>query len=218
MYSAVIFDLDGTLLNTLTDLANAGNHTLEVLGFPSHSVDSYRYMVGNGIPKLIERMLPEGQKGPATQQTALSIFLHYYEVHKEDTTAPYPNIVPMLQQLKAAGLKLGIVSNKEDSLSRQVAAHYFPNLFDAVAGHVLGTPTKPDPTHVNQLIAQFGLSPSQVLYVGDSNVDIQTAHNAHVDGCGVLWGFRTEEELRAQGAEYLVHTPQQLASLVLGQC
>lgn len=96
MYSTVIFDLDGTLLNTLTDLANAGNHTLEVLGFPTHTVDSYRYMVGNGIPKLIERMLPEGNRGPATQQTALSVFLRYYEAHKQDTTAPYPGILPML--------------------------------------------------------------------------------------------------------------------------
>ena len=145
MYSAVIFDLDGTLLNTLTDLANAGNHTLEVLGFPTHPVDAYRYLVGNGIPKLIERMLPEKNRGPATQQTALSIFLRYYEAHKQDTTAPYPGILPMLQALKGAGLRLGVVSNKENSLSQEVAAHYFPGLFDAVAGHVLGTPTKPDP-------------------------------------------------------------------------
>ena len=105
MYSAVIFDLDGTLLNTLTDLANAGNHTLEVLGFPTHAVDAYRYMVGNGIPKLIERMLPEGSRGPATQQTAFSVFLRYYEAHKQDTTAPYPGILPMLHALKAAGLR-----------------------------------------------------------------------------------------------------------------
>ena len=123
MYSTVIFDLDGTLLNTLTDLANAGNHTLEVLGFPTHTVDSYRYMVGNGIPKLIERMLPEGNRGPATQQTALSVFLRYYEAHKQDTTAPYPGILPMLHALKAAGLRLGVVSNKENTLSQEVTAH-----------------------------------------------------------------------------------------------
>ena len=162
MYSAVIFDLDGTLLNTLTDLANAGNHTLEVLGFPTHPVDAYRYLVGNGIPKLIERMLPEKNRGPATQQTALSIFLRYYEAHKQDTTAPYPGILPMLQALKGAGLRLGVVSNKENSLSQEVAAHYFPGLFDAVAGHVLGTPTKPDPHLVNEMRAAFGLAPEQV--------------------------------------------------------
>lgn len=217
MYSTVIFDLDGTLLNTLTDLANAGNHTLEVLGFPTYAVDAYRYMVGNGIPKLIERMLPERNRGPATQQTALSVFLRYYEAHKQDTTAPYPGILPMLHALKAAGLRLGVVSNKENTLSQEVTAHYFPGIFDAVAGHVLGTPAKPDPALVNSLIAQFGVRAGQVLYAGDSNVDIQTAHNAHVDGCGVLWGFRTEEELRAAGADYLVHTPQQLADLALGQ-
>ena len=217
MYSAVIFDLDGTLLNTLTDLANAGNHPLEVLGFPTHPVDAYRYLVGNGIPKLIERMLPEKNRGPATQQTALSIFLRYYEAHKQDTTAPYPGILPMLQALKGAGLRLGVVSNKENSLSQEVAAHYFPGLFDAVAGHVLGTPTKPDPALLNGLMAQFGVQAGQVLYVGDSNVDIQTAQNAHVESCGVLWGFRTEEELRAEGASYLVHTPRQLADLALGQ-
>ena len=163
MYSAVIFDLDGTLLNTLADLANAGNHTLEVLGFPTHPVDAYRYLVGNGIPKLIERMLPEKNRGPATQQTALSIFLRYYEAHKQDTTAPYPGILPMLQALKGAGLRLGVVSNKENSLSQEVAAHYFPGLFDAVAGHVLGTPTKPDPALLNSLMAQFGVQAGQVL-------------------------------------------------------
>lgn len=145
MYSAVIFDLDGTLLNTLADLANAGNHTLEVLGFPTHPVDAYRYLVGNGIPKLIERMLPERSRGPATQQTALSIFLRYYEAHKQDTTAPYPGILPMLQALKGAGLRLGVVSNKENSLSQEVAAHYFPGLFDAVAGPCAGHPHKAGP-------------------------------------------------------------------------
>lgn len=157
MYSAVIFDLDGTLLNTLTDLANAGNHTLEVLGFPTHPVDAYRYLVGNGIPKLIERMLPEKNRGPATQQTALSIFLRYYEAHQTGHHRPLPRHSAMLQALKGAGLRLGVVSNKENSLSQEVAAHYFPGLFDAVAGHVLGTPTKPDPALLNGLMAQFGV-------------------------------------------------------------
>lgn len=215
MYNAVIFDLDGTLLNTIGDLAAAANATLRALGCPTHSVEAYKRMVGNGVPKLIERFLPPERRDEATLRRAAQLFFPYYDAHKEDTTAPYPGIPALLARLKAHGVKLGVVSNKENALTQSVIAHYFPNTFDAVAGHTLGTPTKPEPHLVNEMRAAFGLAPGAVLYVGDSNVDIETAHNAQLAGCGVLWGFRTEAELRAAGAQFLVHTPEELAALAL---
>ncbi|MFR5630434.1 MAG: HAD family hydrolase, partial [Ruthenibacterium lactatiformans] len=178
MYRAVIFDLDGTLLNTIGDLAAAANHTLAEMGFAPHTEEEYKYMVGNGIPKLIERFLPPGHRDKATQAQAARLFFPYYDAHKEDATAPYPGIPALLAALHGAGVKLGVVSNKEDALTKSVVSHYFPGLFDAVAGHTLGTPTKPDPHLVNGMRAAFGLSAQQVLYVGDSGVDIETARNA----------------------------------------
>ena len=154
----MIFDLDGTLLNTIGDLAAAANHTLAEMGFAPHTEEEYKYMVGNGIPKLIERFLPPGHRDEAAQAQAARLFFPYYDAHKEDSTAPYPGIPALLAALHGAGVKLGVVSNKEDALTKSVVSHYFPGLFDAVAGHTLGTPTKPDPHLVNGMRAAFGLS------------------------------------------------------------
>ena len=215
MYQAVIFDLDGTLLNTIGDLAAAGNFTLRQMGFAGHTVEEYKYMVGNGIPMLLHRMLPETERTEENERKAAELFFPYYDAHKEDTTAPYEGISALLEHLRSAGVKLGVVSNKEDHLTKQVVGQYFPGVFDDVRGHVLGTPTKPDPHLVNEMRAAFGLAKEQVLYAGDSNVDMFTANNAGLDGCGVLWGFRTADELREAGASYLVHNPAQLEQLVL---
>ena len=205
----------GTLLNTIGDLAAAANHTLAKMGFAPHTEEEYKYMVGNGIPKLIERFLPPGHRDEAAQAQAARLFFPYYDAHKEDATAPYPGIPALLAALHGAGVKLGVVSNKEDALTKSVVSHYFPGLFDAVAGHTLGTPTKPDPHLVNGMRAAFGLSAQQVLYVGDSGVDIETARNAGLAGCGVLWGFRTGDELCGAGASYLARSPEDIRVLVL---
>ncbi|MEG0911263.1 MAG: HAD family hydrolase [Ruthenibacterium sp.] len=213
MYRAVIFDLDGTLLNTLTDLANAGNHTLQVLRFAPHPIEDYKKMVGNGIPKLVERFLPQQARGEATQTLALHLFMTYYDAHKADKTAPYAGIASLLRSLHEKNLQLGVVSNKEDTMANDVITHYFHDVFDAVAGHISGTAPKPNPARVNEIVAQFGVSPREVLYVGDSDVDIFTAKNAEMDSCGVLWGFRTEAELAAAGATYLAKTPADILAL-----
>lgn len=213
MYRAIIFDLDGTLLDTIGDLAAAADAALRALGWPTHTEEEYKRMVGNGVPKLIERFLPPQHRDEETRRRAAQLFFSYYDAHKEDTTAPYPGIPALLSALKARGVKLGVVSNKENALTQSVIAHYFPDMFDAVAGHTLGTPTKPDPHLVNEMRAAFGLAPGEVLYVGDSDVDIETAHNAQLAACGVLWGFRTEAELRAAGAEFLVHSPAEIENL-----
>ena len=216
MYKAVIFDLDGTLLNTLDDLAAAGNHTLRALGFAPRPVDDYRLLVGNGIPKLVERMLPGGHKGPATQALALDLFGRYYAAHKADATAPYPGIPALVHALRAAGIPMGVVSNKDDAMAKAVMETYFPGLFwpENVAGRRDAVPAKPDPTLVNEMRAAWGLPREEVLYAGDSNVDIETARNAGLDSCGVLWGFRSRQELEAAGAVHLAHSPAALAALL----
>lgn len=216
MYNTVIFDLDGTLLNTLDDLAGAGNHVLRALGFAEHSTEEYKYLVGNGVPKLVERMLPENQRGSATQELALHLFMQYYALHSADRTAPYAGIPALLETLHAHGVRLAVVSNKEQSLTQRVIAQYFPGRFDAVSGHVPGTPTKPDPHLVFAVLQQFGAEKPDVLYVGDSNVDIRTAQNAGVASCGVLWGFRTRAELTQAGADHLAADARALQALVLG--
>lgn len=216
MYKAVIFDLDGTLLNTIDDLAAAANAVLTELKYPTHPTEAYKMMVGNGIPKLIERFLPPEHRDADMQAKAAALFFPFYDAHKADATAPYPGIPALLTALKSKSIQLGVVSNKEDALAKAVIEHYFPGTFDAVAGHTLGTRAKPDPHLVNTVRAAFGTSEAETLYVGDSGVDIATAHNAHLLGCGVTWGFRTEQELREAGADYLIHTPDALRSLIAG--
>lgn len=174
-------------------------------------------MVGNGIPKLLERCLPEHCRTPENAARMAELFYPYYNEHKQDTTKPYPGIPELLRSLKQQGLQLGIVSNKENSLTQHIAAHYFPDLFDAVSGHIPGTPTKPDPHLVHAMRRQFGLSCEQVLFVGDSDVDILTAHHAGLAGCGVLWGFRSRDELCRAGADFLAADTAQLADILLGK-
>lgn len=217
MYKAIIFDLDGTLLDTISDLADAGNHVLSVLGFAPHTVEEFKYMVGSGIPKLVERMLPQTARGGATQKMALQMYLNHYGMHSADKTAPFPDIIPMLTVLRKAGLKLGVVTNKEETLAQNVVAHYFPNLFDAVCGNIIGTPTKPDPTLLLGTCTALGIDKNEVLYVGDSEVDVQTAQNAKIMSCGVLWGYRTEQQLRDAGVAMMARNPRGLCEYVLGE-
>lgn len=215
-YKAVIFDLDGTLLNTLDDLAAAGNHTLQAMGFAPRPVDDYRTLVGNGIPVLVQRMLPPGHKGDASQALALQLFRRYYSAHKADATAPYPGIPALLRRLQAAGVPMGVVSNKDDALAKDVVARYFPGLFrpQDVCGRREGIPPKPDPALVEAMCRNWGLAAADVLYAGDSNVDVQTARAAGMDCCGVLWGFRTREELAGEGAAHLAACAGDLAALL----
>ena len=175
MVQGVIFDLDGTLLDTLRDLADAGNHTLAAMGLPGHAVDDYRRMVGNGIPKLVERMLPAHHRGAATQALALGLFLRHYGAHKLDHTAPYPGVPALLTGLQKAEVRLGVVSNKDDGPARAMVESFFPGVFHAVRGRLDGTPPKPDPALVEAVLGEWGLARAGVMYVGDSDVDILTA-------------------------------------------
>lgn len=216
MYKAVIFDLDGTLLNTLEDLVDAANHVLGVLGYRQHPSEDYKTMVGDGVPKLVERFLPVSARGGSIQQMALQMFMNQYAAHSADKTMPYPDIDALLALLRQAGVALGVVSNKENVITQQMIARYFPDIFTAVSGHVLHTPTKPDPQSTLTVCAALGVPLRETVYVGDSAVDMETAKNAGLTPCGVLWGFRGQAELEAAGAQYLANTPAGLQQLILG--
>ena len=215
MYSYVIFDLDGTLLNTIEDLADAGNHVCKLHGWPVYPVESYKRMVGNGIPNLVRRFAPP-ETDSATLDQAFQEFMAWYDLHKEDKTAPYPGMKQLALELKQAGISIAVLSNKADEMAGPVVEAYYPGVFPIVQGALPNLPTKPDPTLLHRLMNRMGAVPEQTLFVGDSNVDIQTAKNGHLASCGVLWGFRTRQELEEEGADYLAEDPQDLMKVVLG--
>ena len=215
MYRCVIFDLDGTLLNTIDDLAGAGNHVCALRGWPTHPVEAYKHMVGNGIHKLVERFAPPGTDRAALD-TAYDQFSAWYDAHKEDRTAPYPGVPQAVQALKEAGVSVAVLSNKADRMAGPVVEHYYPGVFPFIQGAVDGLPVKPDPTLLRRLMERMGAGPADTLFVGDSNVDIQTAKNGGLASCGVLWGFRSRAELEAEGAGRIAGTPEELVEVVLG--
>ena len=214
MYKHVIFDLDGTLLNTIDDLADTGNHVCTLHGWPTHTVDAFKLMVGNGIPKLVERFAPQGTSQEMLDQ-AYQEFMDWYGVHKEDKTAPYAGMPEVAKALREAGVSIAVLSNKADGMAGPVVEHYYPGIFPVVQGALPGLPTKPDPTLLYKLMERLGATREDTLFVGDSNVDIRTAKNGGLTGCGVLWGFRSREELEAAGADVIVSTPQELQDLIL---
>ena len=215
MYTHVIFDLDGTLLNTIDDLAQAGNHVCAAHGWPTFSVEQYKRMVGNGIPKLVERFTPSEVSGEE-RRGALEEFCAYYDAHKQDRTAPYPGVARAVRALKACGVAVAVLSNKAHDLAGPVVEHYFPGLFPLVQGAQPGVPVKPDPTLLRRTMARMGAQPGRTLLVGDSDVDILTGKNGGVATCGALWGFRSRRELEQAGADLMIHAPHELVAAVTG--
>ena len=213
MKHAVIFDLDGTLLNTLGDLRAATNHALEVRVLPPHSMEEIRQFIGNGIRLLICRAMPEGTP-EAEIDAALDDFKAYYAAHIHDRTVPYDGIPQLLTALRKRGIKVAVLSNKIDSASQQLIEYFFPGKTDVVFGEHVGVPRKPDPTSCRMVMQQLGVQPEQVLYVGDSGTDMQTAKNAGLYAVGVTWGFRSKEVLLENGADVLVHRPEQILQIL----
>ena len=212
-YDAVIYDLDGTLLNTLDDLAGAVNHAMSALSFPTRSAREVRRMVGDGMEMLIRRALPESGQDAAAE--ALSLFRAHYAAHAQDATRPYEGVLPLLDQLGQAGVRQAIVSNKGDSFVKELNRRYFGQRISVALGERAGVRRKPAPDMLLQVMEAWDSAPARTLYVGDSGTDIQTARAAGVPCASVTWGFRTREELIASGATLLVDTPRELARQVL---
>lgn len=208
-YQTVIFDLDGTLLNTLEDLTDATNYALREMHMPERTIDEVRAFVGNGVQKLMERAVPAGLKNPQFEET-FAKFKEYYGVHCNDKTRPYEGILLLLRELKAEGHALAIVSNKLDSAVKELAEIYFEGIVPVAIGEWEGVAKKPAPDMVHKALEELGVSAETAVYVGDSEVDIMTAKNSGLPCIAVLWGFRDEKFLREHGAVNVARTPQEV--------
>ena len=211
-----IFDLDGTLLNTIADLATATNQALDACGFPTHPIEAYPFFVGNGINKLFERALPAEAR---TEENVLRIrthFLPYYDEHNADLSRPYPGIPQLLENLQAAGIQVAVASNKYHRATEKLIRHYFPTIrFAAILGQREGVSIKPHPQIVEDILALVPVSKEEVIYIGDSGVDMQTALNAGVESIGVTWGFRPREELLQYSPTHLADTAKEIENIIL---
>ncbi len=216
MIKAVIFDLDGTLVDSLGDLCDSTNYALRKFGFPEHERQKFNYFVGDGVPKLIERAIPKEKFNLEIQQKVYGEFMLHYRKHFLDKTQPYIQIPEAIQQLKEAGIKLAVVSNKVDEMTQKIVSKFFANTFSAVIGKTEEYPLKPDPTSTLDIIKKLGVEPYECAFVGDSGMDMLTAKNAGCVAVGVLWGFRTCEELKENGAQFLLENPCEIAPLILG--
>lgn len=211
----VIFDLDGTLLDTIDDLALSVNHVLQKRGYPTHSTEQYKYFVGNGVKRLIERALPAQI---CTEELVASVqedYFIYYADHGQDNTKPYPGILKLLKELKKRDIALAVASNKHHRATVELIEHYFGiDTFCTIFGKREGCYPKPDPTIVHDIIKECGVAKEYVLYVGDSSTDMLTAANASVCSVGVTWGFRMREELEEHGANHIIDSPLELLDLI----
>ena len=216
MYRTVIFDLDGTLLNSIGDLAAAANYVCRKNRWPEHTEEEIMGMVGHGIPNLVRQFSPADARSTLMVLNTTSQFNQYYGCHNMELTRPYEGMAELLQQLKAAGAQLAVCSNKADNFSRAIVEHYYPGVFDLVRGNLNGMPTKPDPTVVREIMRDLDASYLSAMMVGDSSVDIQTGHNAGIKACGVTWGFRSRESLVEAAADAIADTPAELGKLLLG--
>ncbi len=215
---AVIFDLDGTLLDTLEDLSDSGNHTLARYGFPTHPIDAYRYFIGDGVGMLIRRMLPEGQRDEETIGKVTETYRGEYGRRWNAKTRPYDGIGELLDALTVARIKTAVLSNKPHELTQKcVGALLSQWTFDVAMGHRDGIARKPDPAGALWIARQWELAPSEIVYVGDTATDMQTAVAAGMYPCGVVWGFRPAEELQASGAKALIQRPLELLGVLDGE-
>lgn len=205
-YDTYIFDLDGTLLDTLGDLAASVNHALRSFGMEERGIDFIRMSVGNGVGNLIMRSVPGGTAAE-TADKVLAVFIEHYTAHGQELTVPYPGIVDMLRRLKASGARTAVVSNKFDAATKRLCAHYFGGMIDVAIGESEGIRRKPAPDTVEEAMRQLRASRENAVYVGDSDVDIATARNSRLPCISVLWGFRDRAFLSAHGASVLAESP-----------
>ena len=216
MKKLIIFDLDGTLINTIADLGACTNYALEKLGYPTHDIESYKFRVGNGINNLFRRSLPDGEK---TDENVLRVrreFIPYYNAHNTDLSRPYPGMVELLEALQTEGILLAVASNKYQEATTKIIGELYPSIrFSAVLGQREGINIKPDPQIVFDILQATGVDKAGVLYVGDSGVDMQTGLNAGVETCGVTWGFRPRTELEPFHPQHIVDSVEELRQIIM---
>ena len=214
MYSLAIFDLDGTLLDTLGDLHASVNFALKEFSFPERTIDEVRSFIGNGVVKLMERSTPDGTDD-ATQKECLDVFRAHYLEHMSDTTAPYAYVADLLSSLRSKGIKIAVVSNKLHPAVEDLCESYFPGLIDKAVGVSVEAERKPSPVNVIRTAECFGVKPEDCIYIGDSEVDVQTAHNAHIKCIGITWGFRDKDCLEANGCDFIADTVDEVYNLIV---
>ena len=208
-YDTYIFDLDGTLLDTLTDLAASCNYALQQHGMAQRTIDEVRMFVGNGVKKLMERAIPDGLANPQFDEV-YQCFRQHYLKHGLEHTAPYPGVLPMLAELKRRNKRIAVVSNKFYRATEELCKHFFDQYVEVAIGEREGIKKKPAPDTVQEALAQLGVTGDNAVYIGDSDVDIATANNCQLPCISVLWGFRDKDFLLRSGATTLINTPEEL--------
>ena len=214
MYKLAIFDLDGTLLDTLGDLHASVNFALREFSFPERTIDEVRRFIGNGVVKLMERSTPDGVDA-VTQKACLDVFRAHYLEHMSDTTAPYANVIDLLKKLRAKGIKIAVVSNKLHTAVEELCDSYFTGLIDKAVGVSVEAERKPSPINVIRTAEFFGAELQECIYIGDSEVDVQTAHNADVQCIGITWGFRDRGCLIDNGCDFIADTADEVYNLII---
>lgn len=213
-FKGVIFDLDGTLVNSLEDIADAMNAVLQDLNFPTHSYDDYQYFIGSGLRNLVGKSLPETHNDENQIENCLNLMVAIYQNACTNQTKPYNGIVELLDYLISKNMKLSVFSNKSDELTKKIVADLFPNYFETAVGLSIESLKKPNPFEALEICKSLGFKPEEMIFVGDSGIDMQTATNANMHAIGVLWGYRPEKELIANGAKQIINHPLDLISIL----
>lgn len=214
MIKAVLFDLDGTLADSLIDLADGVNRALKAKGYPTHEVEAFKYFVGDGIPKMIERALPPEHRTSDEVNEIKDVFLPYYAVHYADNTYAYEGMPELVNTLKSQGFIVAVVTNKEQAMANEVVTSLYGDVFDLIFGKRDGIPAKPDPTAALMAMEELGVTPNECVFIGDSGMDVATAVNSGAVPVGELWGFRKENELLENGAKYIINKPEELLDII----
>ena len=213
-FKGIIFDLDGTLVNSLEDIADAMNKVLQSLDYPTHSYDDYQYFIGSGLRNLVSKALPETNNDENQIEKSLNSMIDVYRDNCTNQTKAYQGIVELLNELKSRKLKLGVFSNKADALTKEITKALFPDVFDPIVGLSTESLKKPNPFKALEISKSWGLQPEEMIFVGDSGIDMQTATNANMHAVGVSWGYRPEKELMENGAQHILNHPLDLIPIL----
>jgi phosphoglycolate phosphatase len=213
-FKAVIFDLDGTLVNSIEDLGDSMNEVLRNYNYPTHSYEAYENFIGSGIRSLVVKALPENQRDEAQINRGFDDMMHVYRSQCTNKTKPYEGIIELLDQLKARQLKLSVLSNKADEFTKKIVQNIFPGYFDSIHGLSLEAHKKPNPIKAIEISKNLGINAEEIIYIGDTGIDMQTATNANMHAVGVLWGFRSKDELIENGAKYILRNSLDLIAIL----